>query len=110
MSDWTRRWLPEAAKEFSKFDKSTQAQILKGLIKVSSNPLPDTEGGYGKPLRNGNRAKLAGLCKVKFRNLGIRVVYKLIRTDAEMLIIVVGIRSDDEVYRFADERRRRHGI
>ncbi|PLS29614.1 type II toxin-antitoxin system RelE family toxin [Bifidobacterium parmae] len=110
MTAWERKWLPEAEHDFSKFDASIQAQVIKGLRKVAENPLPTTEGGYGKPLRNGNKTKLAGLCKIKFRNIGVRVVYKPIRTDSRMLIIVVGIRADDEVYRIADNRRRSHDI
>ena len=67
--------------------------MLKGIAKVSENPLPSSQGGYGKPLRNANRAHLAGLCKIKFRDLGIRVVYK-----------------PGEAYLKADERRGRHAL
>lgn len=68
---WRVEWLEEAAKDMRKLGKAEQKQVLKGIAKVSENPLPSSQGGYGKPLRNANRAHLAGLCKIKFRDLGI---------------------------------------
>lgn len=68
---WRVEWLEEAAKDMRRLGKAEQKQVLKGIAKVSENPLPSSQGGYGKPLRNANRAHLAGLCKIKFRDLGI---------------------------------------
>ena len=45
---------------------------------------------------------LTGLFKIKLRAAGLRVVYKLIYTETEMLIVVVGARADDEVYQLAE--------
>lgn len=84
---WRVEWLEEAAKDMRKLGKAEQKQVLKGIAKVSENPLPSSQGGYGKPLRNANRAHLAGLCK-----------------------IVVGVRTDGEAYLKADERRGRHAL
>ena len=89
---WRVEWLEEAAKDMRKLGKAEQKQVLKGIAKVSENPLPSSQGGYGKPLRNANRAHLAGLCKIKFRDLGIRVVYKPVLKEGTMVIIVVGVR------------------
>ncbi|PST47639.1 addiction module toxin RelE [Bifidobacterium callitrichos] len=110
MSGWKRLYLPEAEKDIARFDPSVQSQIIRGIVRASENPLPDSEGGYGKPLRNGSKTKLAGLCKLKFERINVRVVYKPVRTEQEMLVIVVGVRTDDEVYRIADTRRKKHGI
>ena len=66
---WRVEWLEEAAKDMRRLGKAEQKQVLKGIAKVSENPLPSSQGGYGKPLRNANRAHLAGLCKIKFRDL-----------------------------------------
>ena len=109
-SAWTRVYLPEAQADLKRLTPSVQAQVIKAIVKVPCNPLPRNEGGYGKPLRNTAKSKLAGLCKVKLRELGIRVIYKPVRTEHSMLVIVVGIRSDDEAYRVADQRRRTHNI
>ena len=110
MSEWKLVLLPEADKELGALDLAVQTQVRKGLVKAATNPLPDSEGGYGKPLRNGSKTKLAGLCKLKFKRINVRVVYKPVRTEQEMLVIVVGVRTDDEVYRIADTRRKKHGI
>ena len=50
---WGIEFLEEAEKDLKKLDHSAQVQILKGLLKVSKNPLPAAEGGYGK--RHGHR-------------------------------------------------------
>lgn len=49
---WRVEWLEEAAKDMRKLGKAGQKQVLKGIAKVSENPLPSSQGGYGKPLRN----------------------------------------------------------
>ena len=79
----------EAENDLKKLDHSVQLQVLKGIRKVSQNPLPVQEGGYGKPLENRTGNNLTNLLKIKFRNLGIRVVYKTIQIDGIMKIIVI---------------------
>lgn len=66
--------------------------------------MPNTEGGYGKPLGSHNSSKLTGYFKIGLMKLGIRVVYKLIREESLMRIIVISMRGDEEVYKIADER------
>ena len=88
----------EAKKDLADFNKTQIAQIENAIGKVSQNPLPQNEGGYGKPLGNKQGRNLTGLCKITLKKLGIRVVYKLIRTAETMEIIVVAARADDEVY------------
>jgi len=74
-------YLKEAVKDLKRLDHSQRLQVLKAINKVSSNPLPQNEVGYGKPLGNRNSARLAGYLKIKLKRLGLRVVYKLIRDD-----------------------------
>ena len=50
--DWRVEWLEEAAKDMRKLGKAEQKQVLKGIAKVNENPLPSSQGGYGKPLLN----------------------------------------------------------
>lgn len=107
---WDVEWLDEAKKDLRRLDDAARDQVIRGVMRVSSNPLPQSEGGYGKPLRNDSRTKLAGLCKVKFRELGIRVIYKAVRRDDVMLIIVVGVRSDSKAYEDAAKRRAKYDI
>ena len=48
---WSIEFLEEAEKDMKKLDHSAQIQVLKGIKKVSQNPLSLREGGYGKPFR-----------------------------------------------------------
>lgn len=107
---WSIEFLEEAKRDLKKLDYSVQVQVLKGIRKVSKNPLPVQEGGYGKPLGNKNGVNLTNLLKIKFRDLGIRVVYKTIQVDNVMKIIVVSARTDEQVYREAGKRRGKYQL
>lgn len=101
---WTLDFHPKADKELEKLNSSPKSHVVKAIFKVSKNPLPQSEGGYGKPLGNKHSSKLAGCLKIKLKSIGIRVVYKLIRTDNVMKIIIISIRDDDEVCKEAERR------
>ncbi len=107
---WSVEFLEEAQKDMKKLDHSIQIQVLKGIQKVSQNPLPVREGGYGKPLGNKNGSNLTNLLKIKFLDLGIRVVYKIERIEDVMKIIVVSARTDEQVYKEAARRREKYDI
>ena len=107
---WSIEFLEEAEKNMKKLDHSAQIQVLKGIQKVSKNPLSAEEGGYGKPLGNKSSTNLTNLMKIKFRNLGIRVVYKVERVDGVMKIIVVSARTDEQVYKEAEKRRAKYDL
>ena len=68
------------------------------------------EGGYGKPLGSKSGTDLSGLLKIKLRDAGLRIVYKLVRTETSMLIIVIGARADDAVYKIAEKRAHKHEL
>ena len=108
--NWKVVYLPEAEKDLKDLDGSRRILVQKAIKKVSQNPLPDNEGGYGKPLGNHNQTNLAGFLKVKLRGAGLRIVYKLIRTETEMLVVVIGARADDEVYDQAQNRAVKHNL
>ena len=74
-SMWKIDYHPEAKRELQELDGSQRKVVLKAIIKVSENPLPYTEGGYGKPLGNKSGNNLTGLLKIKLKGLGLRVVY-----------------------------------
>ena len=101
-------FLEEAKKDLKKLDHSVQLQVVKGIEKVRKNPLPTDKGGYGKPLGNKNGINLTNLLKIKFRDLGIRVVYKLEYVDDIMKIIVISARTDEAVYKEAAKRREKN--
>ena len=104
MNNWKVTFLPQAEADRKSLDGSVRKQVDKAILKVSENPLPASEGGYGKPLGNKNAVNLTGLLKVKLKASGIRIVYQLIREEGMIKIIIIGIREDNEVYREAAER------
>lgn len=107
---WALEFLPEALSDLARIDKAIRAQIIKGINKVMQNPVAKSKGGYGKPLHNQKGKNLTGLFKIKFRDVGIRVVYSLKEQDGIMTVIIIGARADHEVYDEAYKRRIKHDI
>ena len=103
-------YLSYSAKDLKNFAGNHRLMAVKAIGKVLQNPLPVTEGGYGKPLGNKQGNDLAGFLKIKIRDAGIRVVYKLIRAETEMLVVVIGARADDEVYEMAQHRAKKNHL
>ncbi|MBR5965070.1 MAG: type II toxin-antitoxin system RelE/ParE family toxin [Treponema sp.] len=104
---WEIKYHPLAEEELAKLDGSVRKIVLKGIVKVSANPRPQSEGGYGKPLGNKAGNDLTGLLKIKYRDIGIRVVYKLMEDEKthKMYILVISARADNEVYVLAGRRK-----
>ena len=104
---WKIKYHPAAQKDLARLDGSTIKIVLKGILKVAENPLPQSQGGYGKPLGNKGGSNLTNLFKIKFKRIGIRVVYKLLRDEKtkEMYILVIAARADSEVYHLAERRK-----
>ena len=49
---WKDKYLREALNDLDKLDLELREIVLAGIKKVKQNPLPQSEGGYGKPLGN----------------------------------------------------------
>lgn len=94
---WNIRITDEAKKDYGKIDGSMRKQVLAGIIKVSKAPLP-SPNGYGKPLGNKNGNDLTGFFKIKYKEIGIRVVYTLVVDKMIMNIIVISQRDDNYCY------------
>jgi len=107
---WKRIYLKEALKDMKKLSGSEREQVIRVIKRVSTNPLPANEGGYGKPLGNKNGNDLTGLLKIKLKKAGIRIVYTLVRTEIKMIVVVVGVRADNEVYETAGKRMGKYGL
>ena len=101
---WEISFLKQAVDDLKCLDHSQRVIVLKAIQKVSENPLPQNEGGYGKHLGNKSGTDLSGYCKIKLLKLGLRVVYKIVRENNNMKLIVISARSDDEVYITAQKR------
>ena len=89
-----------AKSDFAALDNSQKLIVFKAIKKVASNPQPRPKG-YGKPL-SGN---LSGCCKIKLRDHGIRIIYRLVPPDSDNInIIIIGMRCDNEAYDLAGKR------
>lgn len=93
-----------AVKDLKKLDSYVAKRVIQKINEVAENPLPINEGGKGLPLGNKMGLDLSNLLKIKLRGLGLRAVYKLERTENAMIIVVVGVRRDEEVYKEALKR------
>ena len=107
---WSVVYLPEAEKDIRALARNRQLLVNKAIKKVKQNPLPQSEGGYGKPLGHKQGTNLTNFLKIKLRGAGIRIVYKLVRTDRQMLVVVVGVREDEEVYEIAAKRKNLYNL
>ena len=104
LSSWNIVYGADVDEDMANLDGSVRPQVLSAIRKVSQNPLPKREGGYGTELGNKDGLNLTGCLKIKLRKAGIRVVYTLERTEQDMKIVIVGIRADLDVYRRAVQR------
>lgn len=101
---WKVVYGKDAQKDLKRLREPIISHVYAAIKKVRTNPLPFTEGGYGKPLGNKRSHNLTGLLKVKLRGDGIRIVYRLERSDREMFVIVISVRDDNAVYEEAAKR------
>jgi len=104
MKAWAIQYTDDADDDLNNLSISTKIRVLKIIKRVSLNPLPQSEGGYGRPLSNNSSSKLAGCLKIKMKSDGLRVVYQLVREDEIMKIIIISIRDDSKVYKDAEQR------
>lgn len=98
------KFIPKALEDYRKLDGSQKIIVSKAFKKILENPFPTSEGGYGKPLANQNNTKLAGLLKIKLKSSGLRIIYKLLKLDKVVLVIIIGTREDSFVYKEATKR------
>jgi len=105
---WEIRITDEAKKDYGKMEGSIRKQVLAGIIKVSKAPLP-SPNGYGKPLGNKKGNDLTGFFKIKYRGIGIRVVYTLAVDKMIMNIVVISQRDDNHCYDLAAKLYDKYG-
>ncbi|MCI8598357.1 MAG: type II toxin-antitoxin system RelE/ParE family toxin [Lachnospiraceae bacterium] len=98
----------EAKKDYGRIEGSIRKQVLAGIIKVSKAPLPSPDG-YGKSLGNKNGNNLTGFFKIKYRGIGVRVVYTLVPEKKIMNIIVICERNDNYCYDMAGKLYEKYG-
>jgi len=102
---WTAKYLKEAVSDLKKLDPSVQKIVLAGIARVALNPLPQSEGGYGKPLGKKGGQNLTGFFKIKYKSIAVRVVYTLVREEQVFNIVAVSERDENHCYDLASRRR-----
>jgi mRNA interferase RelE/StbE len=85
-----------ALKEWQKLDNSVKDQFKKHLEKRLSNPRVPSAKLHGD---------LDNFYKIKLRTLGYRLVYEVIDHKLVILVIAIGKRNREEVYKKASTRK-----
>lgn len=84
----------QALEEWNKLDQTIREQFTKKLRTLRENPCIDS-------------ARLSGLknCyKIKLRKVGYRLVYEVRENEVVILIVAIGKRERNEVYKTAAKR------
>jgi len=88
-------FLPEVRKDLDSLGHAKANQVLDVIEERIKNGEPEKAGN---PLRSG----LAN-CR-RIRTGDMRIVYRVIETNIEVLIVAVGPRRNEEVYKRAEKR------
>jgi len=91
-------FLPTALKEWKKLDVSAQSQFKKKLKERLNEP-------------HNKASQLSGFenhYKIKLRASGYRLVYEVIDQEICVLVIAIGKRDKNEVYRQARQRTQKY--
>jgi mRNA interferase RelE/StbE len=88
-------FLDEALREWRKLDPVTRDQFKARLAERLQNPKVPSARLHGAKERY----------KIKLRNAGFRLVYEVRDRDLLVLVVAVGKRERNEVYRAAERRR-----
>ncbi len=94
MTSYELEFLEDALKEWKELDSGVRNQFSRKLAERLTNPRVPS-------------ARLSGMrdCyKIKLRKLGYRLVYQIIDQQIVVLVVAVGRRDRNEVYKTAAER------
>lgn len=88
------RFKREALAEWEKLDATVRTQFKKKLAERLENPRVPSAKLHGHPDRY----------KIKLRSVGYRLVYEVRDAEIVVVVVAVGKRERDAVYRAADKR------
>jgi mRNA interferase RelE/StbE len=88
-------FLDDALKEWRKLDNATREQFKAKLAERLQNPKIPSARLHGARERY----------KIKLRNAGYRLVYQVKDRELLVLVVAVGKRERNEVYKFAERRK-----
>ena len=93
---YTLKFLPTALKEWQKLDATIQGQLKKKLRERLQNPHVQSSRLHG----------FENHYKIKLRASGYRLVYEVIDKEIIVLVIAVGKRDKNLVYKKAAKRKK----
>ena len=79
MMVWNIEFTKEAQKDIRKLREPSKSHVNEAINKVAQNPLPFTEGGYGKPLGHKRDGNLTGFAH------GLAIKEKLIALEQGLI-------------------------
>ncbi|HEY9147371.1 MAG TPA: type II toxin-antitoxin system RelE/ParE family toxin [Gammaproteobacteria bacterium] len=92
------RFKEEALKEWGRLDSAVKAQFKKKLAERLDHPrVPSAR-------LSGHFSEHRDRYKIKLRSRGFRLVYEVRDTELVVVVVAVGKRERDAVYRAADRR------
>lgn len=92
-------FIPEAAQDYDNLDGSIRKKVNKKLDELSKNPF------LGEMLGNKFNINLSGFYKLYVDNKKVRIVYRLIGTEIEIIEIWgIGKRDKEEIYKLLGDR------
>ena len=93
-------FIEEALEDYQKLDGSQRKYVDIALAKIE-----ERADELGEDLTKKNDSNLIGCKKIKFKKIGIRIVFRIIGSKAEIAeIISIGRRDKNEVYKKASKR------
>lgn len=87
-------FLEEALEEWNKLNPSVKQPLKKKLMKILENPRVLKNQLSGHPNRY----------KIKLRSIGYRLIYEVIDDEIVVIVVAVGRRENDAVYKNAATR------
>lgn len=97
------RFDKKAQKEYDKLDGSIKVHVNKGLAKLRVRA-----DNIGKELENKRNMKLHGCRELKFKGIGIRLIYRITGEKEQELQIVmilgIGDKDEDKAFKEASNR------
>ncbi len=88
-------FLEEAKKEWEKLNPTIRQQLKKKLVQILESPRISKNQLSGSTNRY----------KIKLRSVGYRLVYEVIDQEVVVLVVAVGRRENNQVYKAADKRQ-----
>ncbi len=88
-------FLEEAKKEWDKLNPTIRQQLKKKLVQILESPRISKNQLSGSTNRY----------KIKLRSIGYRLVYEVIDQEVIVLVVAVGRRENNQVYKAAQSRQ-----